>query len=257
MRGLVTSHVAPPRGAVDVWTIQLDRPLPEYRALRTLLDGTERSRASRFVFERDRRHFVVCRGAVRALLAGYLGRAPEDIEFLYGARGKPMVHSINGRDAVQFNVAHSAGLALCAVASGAEVGVDVEWLGRTVEFAALASRFFSADESHELLALPRAVQPLAFFNGWTRKEAYIKAIGDGLSCPLDAFSVTLRPGDPVRMRSIGGDAAEASRWALRAFVPAEGYVAAVAMRAAIATLNLRLWPGIVEQVADARVEAVR
>jgi 4'-phosphopantetheinyl transferase len=252
---------APAAESVDLWAIHLDRPAHEYRRLRSLLDVTERCRADRFLFERDRHHYVVCRGTLRLLLSQYVGKAPAAIAFLYGERGKPAIRLAPGEPDLQFNVSHAAGLAVCAVTAGTGIGVDIEWTGRTVEFASLAGRFFSADESGELLALPPAVQRAAFFNCWTRKEAYIKAIGDGLSCPLDAFSVTLRPGEPARLRSIGGDPVEAARWALHAFGPAPGYVGALAVRAPVRSITLRRWQGIVEPRAVVRgaahVEALR
>jgi 4'-phosphopantetheinyl transferase len=110
-----------------------------------------------------------------------------------------------------------------------------------VDCEGLASRFFSNEESEELLAQPAEIRAEAFFNCWTRKEAYIKAIGDGLACPLDSFAVTLRPGEPAKMRWIQGD--EAAAWSLRAFVPAQGYAGAVAIRAPINSVGLRRWNG--------------
>ncbi len=240
----------PGPGVVHIWAICLDQPKDVNQHLRGLLDSAERTRADRFFFERDRRRYTVCRGVVRLLLSRYCSRAPESIEFHYGDRGKPALRTMTGEPAeIRFNVSHAQSLGVCAVVSAAEVGVDIEWTGRTVEFESLAHRFFSPDEADEMRSEPRACQRMAFFSGWTRKEAYIKAIGDGLSCPLDAFSVTLRPGDPVRMRSIGGDPIEAARWTLQAFVPAPGYVGALAVRAPVCSMQLRTWPG----VADRRV----
>jgi 4'-phosphopantetheinyl transferase len=231
-------RVAAPAGdAVHVWTVDLDVPCVEYGELRSLLDAAEVARADRFVFERDGRRYVVGRGMLRLLLAAYLRVPPRAIDFSYGDRGKPALR--RGHGALEFNLSHAAGVAVYAMTGGAAIGVDVECSRRTVEFAALASRFFSAEEASELLALDPDAQRQAFFNCWTRKEAYIKAIGDGLACPLDAFSVTLQPGEPARMRSIGGDRAEARGWTLHAFEASPDYFGAFAVRAPIREVVLR------------------
>jgi 4'-phosphopantetheinyl transferase len=226
--------------AVDVWTVVLDQPAEMRAAHRASLSDDERGRADRFVFDRDRHHYVVCRGALRHLLAGYLDRRPADLAFSYGHRGKPALEGLAaGR--LQFNVSHASGVAVVAITTGAAVGVDLECLARTVEFEALARRFFSAGEADQLLSLPDADRRAGFFACWTRKEAYIKAIGDGLACPLDSFAVTLRPDQAPAFRWIATD--DAAAWTLRAFEPAPGYVAAIAARAPIARVTCRQLQG--------------
>ncbi len=217
---------------LHVWTVGLDQPPDVCARLETVLSSDERERARRFVFERDTRRFVVCRAALRRVLAQYTGTAPEALVFAYGDRGKPSLPEMPG---LFFNVTHAASLGVIAVAA-TDVGIDVEALERNVEFEDLAARFFSAEEARELCALPADARRAAFFNCWTRKEAYIKAIGDGLSCPLDSFAVTLRPSEPALMRWIEGD--DESAWHLRAFTPAEGYVGAVAVRAPIDAMRM-------------------
>jgi len=135
-----------------------------------------------------------------------------------------------GEAKLYFNLAHAAGLALYAVINDREIGVDLERVHPVTEMDQIAERFFSAQESAALRALPPDQRQEAFFNCWTRKEAYLKASGEGLAQPLDQFSVSLRPGEPAKLVSIAGDFQEASRWFIQAFSPADGYVAAVAVQ---------------------------
>lgn len=221
--------------AADVWVIDLERCGVEPAALEAL-SADEIERANRFVFDRDRRHFVTCRAGVRRVLSQYAGLPAEQLRFGYGERGKPFLAS-QGSQPIEFNVSHASGLAVVAVTTGTPVGVDVESVTRKVEYAELAQRFFSAVEAEDLLSLPAADLGAGFFACWTRKEAYIKAIGDGLACPLDSFAVTLRPGDVPAFRWIASD--DAAAWTLRAFEPASGYVAALASRGPIASVTCR------------------
>jgi len=223
---------------IDLWVVSLAQPASVCRELRHLLSADEIARADRFVFDLDRLRYVACRGALRQVLGGYLGARPESLTFGYGDRGKPGLYGA-GSGQLRFNVSHAAGLAVFAVSDAGGVGVDVECMARTVDFEALASRFFSPEEAKDLLGLPEASRREAFFNCWTRKEAYIKAIGDGLACPLDSFAVTLRPGDPPAFRWIGGDAA--GDWQLWAFRPAARYIGAVATRSRVNGIRLRRW----------------
>jgi 4'-phosphopantetheinyl transferase len=188
------------------------------------------------MFERDRHHFVVCRAALRLTLGDYLGIDPAAMSFAYATNGKP---SLTQDEGLWFNVSHAAGLAVLAFSSDGPVGVDVESLARVVNADELAPRFFAADETRDLLSVPLSQRTEAFLNGWTRKESFIKATGDGLSRPLDSFSVTLRPGEPAAIRWIEGD--DASAWDLRAFQPASGFVAALAGRHAVTHIDLSEW----------------
>ncbi len=222
-------------GAIDVRVVELDRLADRIPELERTLSADERARAARFVFDCDRQRFAICRGALRLALGEYLSVEPSAVSFAYERHGKPY---LPGRE-VSFNVTHTDGLALLAFARTAPIGVDVESLGRQLDAEALATRFFSADEVRDFMSVAPERRTEAFFNGWTRKESYIKAIGDGLSCPLDSFSVTLRPGDRPAIRWIDGD--DASRWAMAAFRPVEGYVAAVTSPLASARVRIRGW----------------
>ena len=226
-----TAPARPAAGEVHLWAIPLDPPPARVAAARRRLADDERARADRFRFDRHRRRFTIGRAALRELLAGYLRCAPEAVRFTYGEKGKPSLAPPAERvgGPLRFNLSNSHELALAAVAVGVEVGVDVERLRPMPDGLRIAERYFSAAERAALAALPEDERDAAFFNGWTRKEAYLKAIGDGLTVPLDRFDVTLAPGAPARILALAGDAAAAARWSLLHLRPAAGYVGALAL----------------------------
>lgn len=210
---------------VHVYGATLDLDEARLSRMAHLLSDDEAARAARFCFEGDRRRFTAARGLLRTILARYVGAAPQDLHFVYGPHGKPALH--HSTTDVRFNVSHSCGIALFAVARDINVGIDVEGV-RDIDAEALASRYFSAAESRALLAVSQADQLLAFFNCWTRKEAYLKALGDGLGRPLDSFDVSPAPGAPARLLWTE-DAAGASGWSIRALTPAPHFAAALAI----------------------------
>ena len=217
-------------GEIHVWSVQLDPPPAEVERLGRSLAGDEWERANRFRFEKHRRQYVVGRGALRALLAAYLGTRPEAVRFRYGPRGKPFLESgLESAGGLQFNLSNSDELALVGFVHGVEIGVDVEFLKPMPDLMEIAERFFSVPEREVLRALPQEVRKEAFFNCWTRKEAYLKAVGEGLAAPLDSFDVTLAPGEPPRMLTLEGDPERAARWFFHHLVPAEMYVGAIAV----------------------------
>jgi 4'-phosphopantetheinyl transferase len=214
--------------AVHVWRASLDQSPSQVAFFRNSLDDDERSRADRFYFSRDRERFIVARGVLRALLGRYLGKAPQSLSFSYSTHGKPALASESGADAIRFNLSHSHGTALYAVTRGRELGVDLEFIRRDLEAAQIAERFFSHSEIAALRALPPSLRQYAFFLCWTRKEAYIKARGEGLSMPLDQFDVSLILGEPAALLRTQPDADEALRWSLCNLTLAPGYAAALA-----------------------------
>ena len=161
------------------------------------------------------------------LLGHYLNSPPGDIQFSYGAKGKPSL-AVSAR--VQFNMSHSGDLAMFAFTLDCEIGVDVEAIRPMPDMEVVAERFFCAEETAELMSLPAGQRDDAFFLCWTRKEAYIKATGEGLSTPLDAFRVTLRPGEPARFVHFALDPVAAQAWSLHDLKPALQYAAALAYR---------------------------
>ena len=214
---------------VHVWRAALDMPEPHVQSLWHTLTADERQRAERYIFEKDRTHFVVARGLLRVLLGRYLHQDPQYLRFTYGPRGKPALAADMGAGSLRFNVSHSHGLALYAMTRGRELGVDVERIRPEIVQEQVAERFFSPREVTTLRALPVSLQATAFFACWTRKEAYIKATGEGLALPLDQFDVSLAPGEPAALLHTAWDPQEAPRWTMQDLDPAPGYRAAVAV----------------------------
>jgi 4'-phosphopantetheinyl transferase len=199
-------------------------------------------RATRFYFEKDRRHFIVARGVLRAILGRYLDLAPECLSFCYSSYGKPALSGEPDLNSIRFNLSHSYGVALYAVTRGREVGIDLERIRSDLAVAQIAARFFHRREIEMLRALPGEMQNRAFFRCWTRKEAYIKARGEGLSLPLDRFDVSLDPGEPGMVDGASRDPSEASRWSLQELNPIPGYAAAVAVEGHDWHLTCWQWP---------------
>jgi 4'-phosphopantetheinyl transferase len=211
-------------GVVQVWRISLATSPAGSRAL---LSADERERASRFQFARDRERFVTAHAALRRVLAEPAGCAPERLVFGYTAHDKPFLIG-PGAD-LSFNLSHSHELALVAVTRGRAIGVDVEHHRAGVELESVARTSFSAAERRALLALPPHEREAAFFRGWTRKEAYLKARGEGLSMPLDRFSVSLDANEDVRFEPDEPD--ERGRWEIRSLAIDPGYSAALSVSA--------------------------
>jgi 4'-phosphopantetheinyl transferase len=216
-----------PRDEVHAWRIALDRAGPIVAQLETLLSDDELERAHRFRFERDQVRFIVGRGSVRRILGRYLRLKPECLRFQYGKRGKPELAEGLAEVRPEFNLAHSQGLGLLAITQARWVGVDVEGLRPMVDAERIIHRFFSAAECRSFLKVAPDERHEAFFRGWTRKEAYIKAIGKGFAQPLDQFSVTLAPGEPPRLIEVAGREEEIKRWSMHDLDPKPGFLGAV------------------------------
>lgn len=204
---------------IHVWRVVLDPSADECARLHALLSPDEAKRAARFFQARHRRRFAVCRGMLRVLLGRYLDCDPRQVAFHSGHKGKPILKPA----ALHFNVSHSDELALIAFTRSQELGVDVEKLRPMKDLVQLAGRYFSVHEQEAFRALRADQQIEGFFNCWTRKEAVVKATGEGISSPLDAFTVTLAPGEPARV--LHPD----RTWSLFHQQPAEGYVGALAI----------------------------
>jgi 4'-phosphopantetheinyl transferase len=209
---------------VHVWHAKLDDHAAEH--LRPLLADDEIARADRFHFAKDRNHYVVARAWLRKLLGEYLNVPAGGLRFVYGEKGKPALNASRA-GAINFNLAHSHGRAVFAFSHGREIGVDLEFIRADVECEEIAERFFSAREVAELNTVPAELRKQAFFNCWTRKEAYIKARGEGLSLPLDEFDVTLLPGEAAALRRNHKEPDEVGRWTMQSVSVPEGYVAAL------------------------------
>jgi len=206
-----------------------------------VLSPDELTRASRYHFLRDRQRFVASRALLRRILASYLATDPICLSFSYSKKEKPSLGAAHADSGVTFNVSHSGGIALLAFSRRREIGVDVEQLRRDSDLEAIARRFFSTHEQSQLAALPSEERFDAFFRCWTRKEAYIKATGDGLSLPLSQFDVSLAAGEKNALLATRPDSSEAGRWLLQEVPAGPGYVAALCVRGQDWKLNT--WSG--------------
>ena len=228
---------------VHVWTASRDAPDDVVEAMRELLGDDERRRADRFTFPRDRRQFAVGRGLLRTILGRYVGRPPGSLRFVANAHGKPGFDPRLEIDIpIRFNLAHSGHWVVYALTLGREIGVDVERIRPEFGGFAIAERFFAPGEIAALRGLPDASRPLAFFHGWTRKEAYIKAKGKGLALPLDEFEVAIAPDRPAALLATLPDPDEASRWSLVELPAEPGYVSALCVEGRGWTLRQGRWP---------------
>jgi len=214
-------------GTVEVVSVRLDAELSAASELVQWLSDDERLRARRFVFERDRYRYIVGRAQLRKFLALRLGVQPDAVELVYGRHGKPALSRRFAGLELHFNIAHSEDVAVYAFSREREIGVDVEAVREMEDADEIAARFFSRSENDAYRALDPRERALGFFNCWTRKEAFIKAIGDGLCYPLGRFDVSLTPGVPAKILRIEDTPGDDSGWWLESFVPVPGFVAAV------------------------------
>ena len=213
--------------AIEIVTARLDTQPETVRALAQWLSAEERRRADRYDFDRHRRRFIVARARLRQLLALRLMTRPEAVELVYGTHGKPALARRSGSPDWRFNVSHCDETAVYAFSRGREVGIDIEAIRDVRDADTIASHFFSRSEQKAYLALDPGEKMLGFFNCWTRKEAFVKALGDGLSHPLDCFDVSLAPGEPAGILRVKNTPGRDSGWCLGSFTPSPGFVAAV------------------------------
>jgi 4'-phosphopantetheinyl transferase len=218
------------QGEVHLWRQRLEPSSQALAACFALLLPVEREKAERYRVERPRSDYILTRGTLRSLLAGYLRCKPQDFSFDYTPYGKPF---LAGHRELQFNVSHTEGLALMAFVRDREIGVDVEKVRAQTDALKLAERFFSERERSELRNLEGDELHAAFFRCWTRKEAYIKAKGDGLSLPLHQFDVSIAANQTQALLATRPDAREAGRWAISDVTAPAGYAAAVAVEQTI------------------------
>lgn len=215
------------RGGAEVVVSRLGGPPEAVRTSSVLLSDAERRRANRFAFDRDRRRFVLARARLRELLGERLGVRPESVELAYGACGKPALAGRFADSGLRFNLSHRDDVAVYAFSREGDVGIDVEAVRVIDDADGIAACVFSRRENEAYQALDGPDRPLGFFNCWTRKEAFVKATGDGLSHPLDGFDVSLAPGDPARILRVNETAGDDCGWRMESFSPAPGFVAAV------------------------------
>ena len=222
------SNLVLSKDVVHIWRADLNLPESQIRSLAKTLAPDEHNRANRFYFERDRKHFIAGRGILRSILGRYLNLEPAQLEFSYGSRGKPALANLGMGETLSFNLSHSHELAIYAIAHTSLVGIDLEHIRPMDKVEQLVKRFFSAREYAVICSLSDDQKQEAFFQAWTCKEAYLKAIGDGLP-GLDGVEVSLTPGEPAALLSIQGDEEAASRWSVYQLTPSPGYMAALAV----------------------------
>jgi 4'-phosphopantetheinyl transferase len=226
----IESPLPLPDDEVHLWRVDLESIGADEIRWQQVLSSDELTRAAKFRFSRDRQRFVAARAWLRRILAGYLRTDPRSLTFSYSRKEKPFLGSGFGTSEVSFNVSHSGGIALLAFTRGREIGVDIERLHPDSDLEAISRRFFSAHEQRQLAALPTEAKVDAFFRCWTRKEAYIKATGEGLSLPLDQFDVSVERGTSNALLATRPDDLEAGRWLLREVTGGPGYIAALCVR---------------------------
>src|ERR1700691_1568203 len=220
-----------PEDEVQLWRVDLAAVGGAESRWQKLLSSDEAERAARFHFPRDRQRFVAARALLRTILAGYLAghfkTDPGSLSFSYSDKEKPSLAPAHAGSNIAFNLSHSGEVALLAFTRGREIGVDIEQARGNSDIEGIARRFFSPAEQKQLAALPVEKRADGFFRCWTRKEAYIKATGDGLSLPLTQFDVALEPGESNALLATRPDSSEAGRWQLREVTGGPGYIAAL------------------------------
>jgi 4'-phosphopantetheinyl transferase len=215
------------RREIHVWLVRTEASPAVIAQFERVLAPDEKARVARFRFEHLQYSYTLARGALRILLGRYLDIAPARIQLVYGTKGKPQLAQSGPID---FNVSHSGELAAFAFTRGCEIGIDLEKIRLIEDMLGIADRFFSSQETADLMSLPASERTEAFFRCWTRKEAYIKAVGDGLSLPLDSFRVTVQAREPAQIMHFDGVGVPANEWTLRDLRLAPDYAAALAYR---------------------------
>jgi 4'-phosphopantetheinyl transferase len=217
---------------VHVWCIDLDELGTDLERFQGVLHAAELGRAATYRFAQHRRRFVVARGALRHMLGHYLGLAPANVPLQVTAYGKPYVASHGTQPPLQFNLAHAQAIAVLAITWQRRVGIDVEPVRDLPDSLSIAEHFFAAPEVQALQAMPAEWQAQAFFDCWTRKEAFVKALGEGLSYPLHRFVVSLQPHEPAALLHVDDDPQASRHWTMMALQPAAGYTAALVVEGA-------------------------
>ena len=224
-----------------VWRAALDQPANVIAKLAPLLSEDEYQRAMRYYRPVDRDRFIVGRGILRKIISAYLALPPGQLQFTYNEYGKPAVSDDQNDRALNFNLSHSAELILYAVTIGRVVGIDIEYIREDFATLEIAEHFFSKDEVAVLKSLPTDQRTIGFFNCWSRKEAFIKAKGMGVSYPLDRFTVSLAPDGPPALLKVDDDNREVARWKMFELKPGVGYAAALIAAEPPITLKQRHW----------------
>jgi 4'-phosphopantetheinyl transferase len=221
------AHLSLPLNEVHIWRVDLESPTAVIERCAAILSASERARADRYVFEQHRRRWTVARAALRLLLARYLNREPGMLEFTFNKFGKPSLENPSKEGKIEFNLSHSAEIALYAFTRDRLVGVDVEYMRTDLDYDGMARHSFSLQEQHILYGLVGEEKRQAFFRGWTCKEAYAKALGKGFSQAFDQFTVSLLPAQPYALLQQNEDDRELTRWSFLQLATVPDYAAAL------------------------------
>ncbi len=226
------------QNTATIWILSFDEALPHLSVLESTLSKEEKDRSKKFRFDRDRNRFILTRGVLRRLLGKYLDKDPESIKFEYNAYQKPL---LQGNQLLEFNVGHSGGYAVLGFHRDTEIGVDVEYQKPELEPLAIAQNFFSSTEVKRLGKFPESDQITAFYRCWTRKEAIIKALGTGLSFPLDAFAVSMENDEEAELLETLWKVSEKQQWQMRSRRLDDEHLAAVAIRDLKTEISFKTW----------------
>lgn len=229
--------------SVHVWRIAIPELPSRVLSSAPVLSRLEQEKACRFYFEQDRHKYLTIHAAVRQILSGYLNQPPAKIEYAYTDYGKPYLAG-NGDQALHFNLSHSGWIALLGITMDREIGIDIEQMRVESVDPRVARRFFAPNESSALFAMPESERVKAFFNCWTRKEAFVKGVGEGLSYPLDQFEISVDANgsnNPIIHLKTYRNPLDADQWRIQHLAPGDGYTGALAVRGRAWTLKCWQW----------------
>ncbi len=233
-------HLTLPPNHVHVWKANLSPPESKLAHLQTILSSDEQARAQRFKFPKHRKAFETARGLLRLILSRYLHTSPESLNFAQESHGKPFLLSPT-TPPLSFNVSHSNDMVLYAVTLKSPVGIDIEYHKPKINIPALIQRICSTEEKEMLMALSPTEQKRGFFACWTRKEAYVKATGKGITVPLEKITVSLPTSPCVELRHLEDDEQDISLWTLSDIQVAPRYTAALAIKGMNNTTDYWAW----------------
>ncbi len=240
---------------IHIWCAALDQPQCLMQSLVNTLSVDEKKRADRFRFEHDRRRFIAGRGVLRLLLAQYLSVEPDRIRFYYHPYGKPFIAECLNEKGVHFNLSHSEGYALFGFTCRRKIGVDIEYIQVISEMEEIANRFFSFQEKRVLKGLPDQEKNAVFYNFWTRKEAFAKAVGTGLGQAFDQIDVSQCPGPPSLEMSREDLSEKEFCWSIQDLNPVPGFAAAIAIEGMTGPVHYWEWSEFLAKFSRNRTSA--
>ena len=238
---LPPSDLALKAGEIHIWIGELVQPASEFNRFLQTISIDERARAGRFHYQEKENRFIIRHGMLRMILGKYMGVKASELQFHYGKHGKPVINETFGKENIHFNISHSVGVALFAFVRNQQIGVDIEHIRDIPEMDQIVKRYFSEREQVCYRALPRDKRREAFFHYWTSKEAFVKALGEGLSRSLEKIDVTPVPGERNALHIIAGGPCEERGWSIHTIRPTREYAGALAIQSENVTLRSFKW----------------